>query len=48
MAERIANIFGLIIVGGVAIRIVTNKNSATTIGTAFHGLAEDITASFGK
>lgn len=47
MFDKVLTIFSTIIVGGVAIRILTNKNSASVVGTMFHGVAEDITASFG-
>lgn len=48
MVDQFGRIFSLIIVGGVAIRIVTNKQTASTLSAAFHGLAADITAAFGK
>lgn len=48
MVDQFGRILSLIVIGGVAIRIVTNKNTASTIGAAFRGLAEDINASFGK
>lgn len=47
MLDRITTIFTSIIIGGVAIRIMTNKNSQGTTGAIFHGVAEDIHASFG-
>jgi hypothetical protein len=47
MIDKATTIFTAIIFGGVAIRIATNKNSAGTIGAFFHGIAADISASFG-
>lgn len=46
MLDRAFSFLSLIIIGGVAIRILTNKNSASVIGTIFTGVAEDISASF--
>lgn len=48
MIDKVANVMSLIIIGGVAIRIVTNPHSAKTIGAVFNGFAADINASFGK
>jgi hypothetical protein len=48
MGDKIVTIFTTIIIGGVAIRILTNKNTSSTVGVAFHGIAEDISASFGN
>jgi hypothetical protein len=48
MGDQLVSVFALIITGGIAIRILTNKNSADVIGTIFHGTAEDISASFGS
>lgn len=47
MGDKITSVFALIITGGIAIRIVTNKESATTLAAVFHGVGEDIHASFG-
>lgn len=47
MMDKIGDFLTLLVIGGVAVRIVTNKNSAPTLGTAFHGVAEDITAAVG-
>lgn len=47
MIDKLFTIGSSIIIGGVAIRIITNKNSAATTGAIFHGVAEDISASFG-
>lgn len=47
MIDKIFSIGSAIIIGGVAIRIITNKNSATTVSAIFHGVGEDIHASFG-
>lgn len=48
MVDQFGRIFSLIIMGGVAIRIVTNKNTAATLGAAFNGIGADISAAFGK
>lgn len=48
MFDQFGRIGSLIIVGGIAIRVITNPTTAKTVAAAFHGVAEDITASFGK
>lgn len=48
MVDQIGRVFTLIIVGGVAIRIVTNPRSAKTLSSVFNGIANDIHASFGN
>lgn len=48
MVDRVADIFALIVIGAISVRIVTNKNSARTIATVFHGFAEDVTAATGS
>jgi hypothetical protein len=47
MLDKGFSFLSLIVIGGIAIRIITNKNSASVIGTVFTGVAEDISASFG-
>lgn len=47
MFDKIGDAFTLLIVGAVAVHIVTNKNSSGTLNSVFHGVAEDITASVG-
>jgi hypothetical protein len=47
MLDNITSIFSLIVVGGIVIRVATNKQSAGTITSVFHGVGEDISASFG-
>lgn len=47
MGDKLVTIFSLIITGGVAIRIMTNKESSKTLSSVFHGVGEDIHASFG-
>lgn len=44
MIDRIAGIFGLMVIGAVAVTIVTNKNSATVIERTLNGFANDIKA----
>lgn len=46
--DKWADIFGMMIIGGVLVRVATNKNSQATIGTVFHGFAEDTSAALGK
>lgn len=48
MVDKFVSIFTTIIIGGVAIRILTNANSRGTVAALFHGIAENITASFGS
>lgn len=47
MFDKITTIATAIIMGGVAIRIMTNRNSASVTSAIFHGVAQDIHASFG-
>lgn len=47
MLDNVTSIFSLIIIGGIVIRVVTNKDSAGTLNSVFHGVGEDIHASFG-
>lgn len=47
MGDKVTSIFALIVTGGVAIRIITNPASAKTLASVFHGVGEDIHASFG-
>lgn len=47
MLDTVGNFLTLLILGAVAVRIMTNKNSATTLGTVFHGVAEDVHAATG-
>lgn len=47
MMDKIGDFFTLLVVGAVAVHIVTNKNSSGTLNSVFHGVAEDITASVG-
>jgi hypothetical protein len=48
MFDRIVSIFTIMIVGGTVVRIMTNKQSQGTVSAIFHGLGEDISASFGN
>jgi hypothetical protein len=47
MFDKIGDFFTLLVIGAVAVHIVTNPNSKGTIGTVFSGVAEDISASVG-
>lgn len=47
MVDNVTSVFSLIIIGGIVIRVATNKQSAGTISAVFHGVGEDIHASFG-
>lgn len=47
MGDKVVSVFSLIIMGGIVIRVVTNKESASTLSAVFHGVGEDIHASFG-
>lgn len=47
MLDKVGNFFTLLILGAVAVRIMTNKNSASVLGTVFHGVAEDVSAATG-
>ncbi len=44
MLDKIGDFLTLLVIGAVSVRIVTNANSANTLGTVFHGVAEDVTA----
>lgn len=48
MVDKFVTLGTAIVFGGVAIRIATNKNSAATVSAFFHGIAGDISASFGS
>jgi hypothetical protein len=48
MVDRGLSIISMIIVGGVAIRIVTNKNAQGFVSAIFHGGGEVIHDSFGS
>jgi hypothetical protein len=47
MLDKVGNFFTLLLIGAIAVRMMTNKNSATTLGTVFHGVAEDVHAATG-
>lgn len=47
MFDKALSIFSLVIVGGVAIRVMTNKNAQGFVSALFHGSAELVHASFG-
>lgn len=47
MLDTVGNFLTLLLIGAVAVRILTNKNSASVLGTVFHGVAEDVTAAVG-
>jgi hypothetical protein len=47
MIDQAFSFLSLIVIGGVAIRILTNKQAGSTIGGIFNGIAGDISASFG-
>jgi hypothetical protein len=44
MLDKIGSFLTLLVVGSVSFHIITNKNSANTLGTVFHGVAEDVEA----
>lgn len=48
MVDKVANIFGLMIIGGIVIRVLTNTNSKGTLSAVFNGYANDVSASLGK
>jgi hypothetical protein len=48
VVDKVANIFGLMIIGGIIIRVITNANSKATLGAVFNGFANDVSASLGK
>jgi hypothetical protein len=47
MIEKITDWLTLLVIGAVAIRLITNPQTANTLNSIFHGVAEDITASVG-
>lgn len=48
MLNTVGDVATLLVLGAVAVRIITDKNSRGTLGTVFHGFAEDINAATGK
>jgi hypothetical protein len=47
MLDKIGDFFTLLVVGAVAVHIVTNRNSAGTISAIYNGTAQDIKAAVG-
>lgn len=47
MLDKIGDFFTLLVVGAIAVHIVTNKNSAGTIKAVYDGTAKDIQAAVG-
>lgn len=48
MLDKVGDFFTLLVIGAIAVHIVTNPNSKGTLGTVFNGVAEDIKASVGS